>query len=78
MPRFTIDAYIRDQVLEAYRSLDEPNYEDSPVGGSLHRQALTIHENIQKRRQKAQQEELQLYYEIGERWYQEVEEILDL
>jgi hypothetical protein len=77
MPRFNNDLYVRGQVLDAYRALDDPLFEPKAFEGSVLRKTQTIIYNQEIRRKQQIQQELQDYYRIGQLWNEEVEHIWD-
>ena len=52
MPRHNNDLYVRGQVLDAYRALDDPEFELKPLEGSVLRKTHTIIYNQEVRRKQ--------------------------
>ena len=77
MPRHNNDLYVRGQVLDAYRALDDPIHEPKAFEGSVLRKTQAIIYNQEMRRKQQIQQELQDYYRIGQLWNEEVEHIWD-
>src|SRR5271170_4917041 len=78
MPRHNNDLYVRGQVLDAYRALDDPEFELKPLEGSVLRKTHAIIYNQEVRRKHQIQQKLQDYYRIGQLWNEEVEHIWDM
>ena len=77
MPRYNNDLYVRGQVLDAYRALDDSLFELKAFEGSVLRKTQAIIYNQEVRRKQQIQQELQDFYRIGQLWNEEVEHIWD-
>ena len=75
MPKFSIDLFVKAQVIEAYRSLDDLNHQQKEINGSVIRRTRIIIENIITWRKETDYWELRMYYQIGEQWAEEVNEV---
>lgn len=78
MPKFNNDLFVRNQVLEAYRTLDDPEQEQvKPIEGSVLRKTRAILFNRNLRIKEEARQEFQDLYKIGQLWHEEVEHIWD-
>ena len=75
MPKHSTDQYIRGQVLDAYRAIDDPVLELRPEEGSVLRRTQTAIYNIETRRKQQLQQELRDYYQLGQLWKDETAHI---
>ena len=78
MPKHSTDRYIRGQVLDAYRAIDDPVLETQLKEGSVLRRTQTTMHNIGIRRKQQLQQEMRAYYEIGQLWTDETKHIVNL
>ena len=78
MPKFSTDQFIRGQVLAAYRSLDDPHFEEKPVEGSVLRRTQALVHNVETPRKQQLQQEILTYFHIGQLWRDETDYILDV
>ena len=78
MPKHSTDRYIRGQVLDAYRAIDDPVFETQPEEGSVLRRIQIVMRNIEKRRKQQLQQEMKAYYEIGQLWRDKTAHIVNL
>jgi hypothetical protein len=75
MPKHSTDRYIRGQVLDAYRAIDDPVLELREEEGSVLRRTQTMIYNIETRRKQQLQQEIGAYYQIGQLWRNETAHI---
>ena len=75
MPKFSIDLFVKAQVMEAYCLLDDPNHQQKEINGSVIRRTRIIIENIITWRKETDYWELQIYYQMREQWAEEVNEV---
>jgi hypothetical protein len=75
MPKHSTDQYIRGQVLDAYRAIDDPVLELREEEGSVLRRTQTAIHNIETRRKQQLQQEIGAYFRIGQLWTDETAHI---
>jgi hypothetical protein len=78
MPKHNTDQYIRGQVLDAYRAIDDPVLElrEEEEGSVLRRTQSAIY-NIGIRQKQQLQQEIEAYFRIGQLWKDETAHIVN-
>src|SRR5436305_13532766 len=73
MLKHTNDYYTRGQVLAALAAFEDRPLDLTIPDGTVLKRTRILLDNIRRIEEQAQRERFQLYFQIGEAWYDEVE-----
>lgn len=73
MPKHTTDLFVRGQVLAAHAAFEDRPLDLTIADGTVVKKTRILLDNIRRIEEQAQRERFQLYFRMGEAWYDEVE-----